>query len=300
MTRMTTRLLDLATARWQDILSERPDLAPAVALQERLLTRVAQSAEALEAADLAELGFPASYLTRKLERGIPMLSGETIPIPVAELAPRLTEHALDLAAGGAGDAARHVAEAISSGRIEPGSLLRASLARNQDAMRMASNQMGLSADLLWLVGELAVSPYAHLVGVAFGRTITSIKPDGYALVWDRGYCPTCGSWPALAELTSNGRVVACSFCSTTWQPGPRCTYCREDGERFVVLAPNPERPDRFVELCENCRGYLKSTTVTHPVGFPLVAVEDLATVDLDQDAIRRGFHRPHMPSSYPA
>jgi FdhE protein len=299
MTIMATRLLDLARSRWQDIVSERPDLAPAVALQERLLTRVARSAEALETAGLAELDFPAPYLTRKLERGIPMLNGESIPIPAAELAPRLTEHALDLADGGAGDAARHVAEAISSGRIEPGSLLRASLARNQDAVRMASNQIGLSADLLWLVGELAVSPYAHLVGAAFGRTITSTKPDGYGHVWDRGYCPTCGSWPALAELTADGRVVACSFCSTTWQPGHRCTYCREDGERFIVLAPNPERPDRLVELCEHCRGYLKSTAVARPVGFPLVAVEDLATVDLDQEAIGRGFHRPDMPSSYP-
>ncbi len=299
MTVMAARLLDLARARWQEILSERPDLEPAVALQRSLLARVTHSAEELERTGAADLGFPASYLTRKLERGIPMLNGESVPIPVARLAPRLTEHALDLAEGGAGDAARHVAEAITSGRIEPGSLLAASLARNQQAVRLASNQIGLSADLLWLVGELAVSPFAHLVSVSFGATITTASPNGFGHVWDRGYCPTCGSWPALAELTADGRVVACSFCSTTWQPGHRCTYCREDGEAFVILAPNADHPERLLELCGSCRGYLKAISVSAPVGFPLVAVEDLATIDLDQKAMARGFHRPDMPVSYP-
>ncbi len=295
-----------AEERWGEILAERPDLEPALVLQRALVSRLIATSDTMGSRSLPELEFPARYLTLKLARGIPLLSGERLPVPVPLLAPLLLAFAGDLAAGGAGAAAARVGQVIESGRIEPESLLAASLARDQQAVRTAATQLGLSADLLWLIAELAVSPFAHAVATLLTESLRSDDADGEGFasgglsVWDRGYCPACGCWPVLAELTRHGRLLGCSFCATTWQSPHRCVYCTEAGEAFSLVAPDAEKPDRMIEVCRACGGYLKAARFDDAIRFPLLAIEDLATVDLDHAALELGFGRPPMPSSYPA
>ena len=122
--------------------------------------------------------------------------------------------------------------------MEAGSLLAASLARDQDAIRQGATHRGLAPDLVWLVAELAVSPVAH----ALQRTLFANAgpgPLGAALgEWTHGYCPACGSWPALAEVAGGRRVLRCSFCAAAWELKTyACIYCGESGEAFVTAAP---------------------------------------------------------------
>jgi FdhE protein len=192
-------------------------------------------------------------------------------------------------------------QAFESGRINRGSLLRRSLARDQKAIHQGAIQMGLSPDLVWLVGELSTSPLAHLLQ----RTLFGEQEDagrgggivGSAVVsWDRGYCPGCGSWPALAEYVNGARSLRCSFCGATWETlSYRCVYCGEEGAGFVTSAPDPERPHRLLELCGQCGGYTKAIQVETAAPFPLVAIEDLETLDLDRSAIDHGYTRPSLP-----
>src|SRR5262249_145197 len=148
-----------AEDRWRTIESERPDLAPAVALQRRLLALVVDLARALESGRVPRLSLPPKYLAAKLSRGVPAFAGEPIPLPVRLLTSTLVQLCSALADGGAGQAAAHIGDAIATGQMEPGSLLAASLARDQPAIRTGAVHRGLSPDLVWLVGELAVGPY---------------------------------------------------------------------------------------------------------------------------------------------
>jgi FdhE protein len=175
-------------------------------------------------------------------------------------------------------------------------LLSASLARDQSAIRAGAAHGGLAADLLWLVAELAVSPFAY----ALQRTLLTPSCDDAELAsalakWNRGYCPACGSWPALAEVASSRRVLRCSFCAFAWELGAySCVHCGEEGEKFVTAAPNEERKDRRVELCAACGGYLKTVDVPALSPFPLIAIADLETMDLDLAAMERGYARPAL------
>src|SRR5438093_13767958 len=98
-------LFETAEGRWRAILESRPDLAPAIALQRRLLTLVADLGQALEQGRLPRLSLPRKYLAAKLARGVPALTGEPIPLPVRILQPSLLRLCDALAAGGAGEAA---------------------------------------------------------------------------------------------------------------------------------------------------------------------------------------------------
>jgi FdhE protein len=287
-------VLETAERRWRALLAARPDLAPAVALQRRLLGLVIELQQTVEAGRLPRLSLPSRYLAAKLTRGVPVLSAEPIPLPTRILSPTLEELCVALAEGGAGDAATHIREAIRSGNIEPGSLLAASLARNQAAIRTGAVHRGLSPDLVWLVAELAVGPFVYLLQ----RTLFSAPDEalrGALDHWNRGYCPACGSWPALAEVVSGHRTLRCSFCSSAWELSAyACIYCEEPGEKFVTAAPDDERKDRRVEVCSACGGYLKTVDVAELSPFPLLSISDIETTDLDVAAMEHGYGRPAM------
>jgi FdhE protein len=290
--------LAAAAARWVILQARRPDLEPAIALQRQLIGLVVELADTVEHGRLPRLSLPPRYVAAKLARGVPALAGEPIPLPVAILKPMLVRLCDELSSGGAGQAADHIKASILETRLDAGSLLAASLARDQGAIRTGANHRGLAADLVWLVAELAVSPFAH----ALQRAL--FLPDagahrgemGTALAaWKHGFCPACGSWPALTEVAAGRRALRCSFCAFAWElPTYGCIYCGEQGDSFATVAIEEDRKNRRLELCGACRSYMKTVDVAELSPFPLLAIADLETMDLDLAAMERGYSRPPL------
>ena len=287
-------LAEIAQRRWADIQAEKPDLEPALALQRRLIGLVIDLSTSIAGAKLPRLSLPPKYLAAKLARGVPVFAGEPIPVPSAALTPALLRLCEELAAGGATEPAMHIHDIIASGRLDAGSLLTASLNRDQDAIREGAVHRGLAPDLVWLVAELAVSPFVHALQHA---VFANAEVAGALDAWSHGYCPACGSWPALAEVVGGHRTHRCSFCAAAWELNTYgCIYCGEGGDTFITAAPNVERKDRRVELCQACGSYLKTVDVAALSPFPLLAVADLETMDLDVAAMEHGYARPPLKS----
>jgi FdhE protein len=286
---------EVAERRWDAVAIARPDLAPAVVLQRQLVKLVDQLARTFERGRLPRLSLPPRYLAAKLERGVPVLTGEPIPVPIPVLGPSLGRFCDALAEGGAGDAAIHIRDAIASGNIEVGSLLSASLTRQQAAIRTGASHRGLAPDLVWLIAELSVSPFVHalqtlICGGATDETLVRALNG-----WDRGYCPACGSWPALAEVVGGHRTLRCSFCASAWELATyACIYCAHAGDQFVTAAADEQRKDRRIEACGACGNYLKTMDVPALSPFPLLAISDLETTDLDLAAMDHRYQRPAM------
>jgi len=327
----TDPLWQRATALWAGITAHLPDLAPAVALQQRLVRLTLDAASAL--ADTPLLALEPASILGKWQKGLPLLRNEVIPIPPG-LKDILRPICTALADAGAGDSALHIGAAIAAQTIDADSLLGVSLARNQKAIRTSALHMGFSPDLVWLVGELGSAPLAyHLsaglkasttramrqVGDARSASLQAGDPRRASLQagdprsaslqagdfrsadlqvgrhWHRGYCPFCGSWPAFIEAHGGTRALRCSYCALEWALASNgCVYCGNAGSDFVAAAPDVQQPQRRVELCGQCSGYTKVIDVDDPTPFPLLAIEDLATVGLDQGAMDRGYRRPEL------
>jgi FdhE protein len=119
--------------------------------------------------------------------------------------------------------------------------------------------------------------------------------DSALAAWDQGYCAACGSWPALAEVVSRHRLLRCAFCAATWErTAYACVYCGNASETFVTAAPERDRPDRRIELCSSCGAYLKAVDAPELSPFPLVAVADMETMDLDVAAMEHHYGRPPL------
>ena len=288
-------LLDSARRRWQVIREARPDLEPALVLQRELLTRMIDLAATLSGGRLPRLSLPPRYLAAKLTRGVPALAGEPIPLPVPILTPTLFELCDALANGGAGAAATHIRESVEGGKLEAASLLTASLNRDQAALRTGAVHRGLSPDLLWLVAELAVSPFAHALQRMLFGNLSAGDLQTALDAWHHGYCPACGSWPAVGEVVGGHRTLRCSFCACAWELRTyACIYCGESGEGFLTAAPDEERKDRRIEVCAGCGGYLKTIDVAELSPFPLLSISDIETTDLDVAAMEHGYARPPL------
>lgn len=288
--------LAAAASRWQAILAARPELAPAVALQQQLITLVVDLTETVQRARLPRLSLPPRYLAAKLARGVPAFATEPIPLPVPVMMPALLSLCDELARGGAGEAAEHIKASIVETQMDAASLLVASFSRDQQAIRTGATHRGLSPDLVWLIAELAVSPYMHVLQSVLLSPAGGEPALAAALAdWSHGYCAACGSWPALAEIHESHRVLRCSFCARPWELKTfSCVYCGTSGERFVIFAGSPDRPDRRIEICGGCGGYLKTVDVAELSPFPLLAIADLETMDLDMMAMEKGYRRPGL------
>jgi len=288
-------LLDSAQHRWRIVRETRPDLEPALALQRELLTRIIDLAAALVKGRLPRLSLPPKYLAAKLARGVPALAGEPIPLPIPILTPALFDLCDALAHGGAGGAATHIRESMEGGKLDPGSLLTASLHRDQAAVRTGAVHRGLSPDLVWLVAELAVSPFVHALQQMLFGSLAAGELQRSLDAWNHGFCPACGSWPAVGEVADRHRMLRCSFCSSAWELSTyACIYCEESGEGFVTAAPDAERKDRRIETCARCGGYLKTIDVNELSPFPLLSISDIETTDLDLAAMEHGYRRPDL------
>ena len=288
--------LDDAERRWLRLVDERPDLGDAVEMQRVLVTRsvelMAESAAIIRGASAA----PPDLLARLARQRAPVLD-LAIDLDVDRLLPFLLGFCDDFAAGGAGEPARRVRAALGDGAFEPGSLLRASLARRQEAIRERANHVGVAPDLVWLVAELAVGPVAHRLQHAALVAVDSAPPAVRDALrgWWRGECPACGSWPALVEARDGARHARCSFCGADWMPrADACVYCAASGDAFLVADAGGAGDGRRVEFCRACGGYLKQADVPAATAFALLPVLDLETCDLDVLAAGRGYARPSM------
>src|SRR6516225_5411616 len=123
-----------AADRWAALVSLRPEL----------LGLVTDLSELIERGRLPRLSLPTRYIAAKLQRGVPALAGEPIPLPVPVLKPALLQLCDALARGGAGDAATHIATQLGETRIDAGALLAASLKRDQMAIRTVAVHHGLA------------------------------------------------------------------------------------------------------------------------------------------------------------
>ena len=110
--------------------------------------------------------------------------------------------------------------------------------------------------------------------------------------WGRPYCPTCGSLPAMAQLTGGEtgrkRLLACGCCRTRWQfKRTGCPFCEADTQQMASVVIEDEGGLR-IDHCASCRGYLKTYDGQ---GHESLFLADWSSLHLDVVAHDRGLKR---------
>ena len=175
-------------------------------------------------------------------------------------------------------------------------LMRAAIDPNRERIGELAEAARLPAERLATLAELATGPLMRAAGERLAREI----PEG----WTQGYCPVCGAWPTFAEMRGldRQRRLRCSRCGGDWRRDVlHCAYCGErDHARQKAFGVEGEEESRRVEACDACKGYTKAIATLTATPATKLALEDLASVEMDLVALERGYRRPDSPGHAPA
>lgn len=218
--------------------------------------------------------------------GRPLLDGAVInvaPRPVG----RWVRHILAIAAA-AGTEVEPLARAATAGWLDPLFLFETAVSRDVHRLDELARAQRDERGVLRGLAPLIAMPMLQ----ACRKAWTECVPLG----WAHGYCPICGGWPALAELRGldGNRHLRCASCGSDWRiEWLRCPFCGEGNHEKLGSLVSPASLERqTIEVCDGCRGYVKTITTLTPIRPEHVVLQDLATLVLDVTALDRNYSRP--------
>jgi FdhE protein len=285
--------------RLETLTRQSPDLAPAATVQAAMLPLLRAAG-----AEQAAPDFDPEAARRSLAAGRPVLADQGLSFDLeaaAQLFRRLARavenppgrqagrHSILAGhAGPPGSLVRNIRVAAERERLDLPALWQALASGDADLLWVHATQAGLDVPWLRLLGENSLKP-------ALRALQSAVSPLVALAEWQRGPCPVCGSPPLIAEIQGKegGRNLRCGLCAAAWQyPRLKCAYCATTNHlQLGFLSVEGEDEKYRVQTCDACHGYVKAVVTFDPIPEDMLAVEDLATLHLDQLAVERGFSR---------
>ncbi|HYJ14794.1 MAG TPA: formate dehydrogenase accessory protein FdhE [Candidatus Limnocylindria bacterium] len=260
----------------QDLGRQRPEWQPWLSVVQQVLRETADVKWDTVIPDRAE----------PLENKAPVLAGASIAIETSWLR-RWTQHLIGTASR-SGTEKMATLKGVLQGTTHTLSLFKAALRLDQSALKQIAVNCDADPEAFQAVTALLPVPFLH----ACNRRWANSLPQG----WAEGYCPVCGSWPAVAEVRGidRSRYFRCGRCASAWPVNCLvCAYCgMTDHEQLVSLVPEQGGNSRVIEACKHCLGYVKTFTTLQASPAARVILDDLASVDLDIAAVEHGYKRP--------
>jgi FdhE protein len=290
-------LLQRLDRRLAVLCTQHPELEGALTLQRDIIRAQLDSSRPPEVTP-----FPLSRprLNARIDEGVPLLHDQPVSLDLhfaADLFSRLLNALADRGSSAPTDGLDELMRAATSGRLDPEHIFGEAFVQHADHLGQIAAGAGVSADLLAAMASLAVAPilraYAERL-LPFLDQAEDGAPDRSH--WSRGYCPICGAWPLLAEVRAvdQPRWLRCGQCGSSWrdQGRPLCAYCGNGDERSLGTLTLDGELRFHAALCQRCKGYLKVGNTLEPPTAELLAIDDVASLQLDLAATERGYVRP--------
>jgi FdhE protein len=144
---------------------------------------------------------------------------------------------------------------------------------------------GNSFDLVELFIEESLRPALEKVVERCGDAVRKSE-------WSEGYCPICGREPKIGEIRDDegGRYLFCNQCGFEWHYRRiKCPFCGNEEQQTLAYF-TIEEDDRYrVDVCNQCKRYIKIVDFRDMKQRVDMDVEDIATLHLDMLANDEGY-----------
>ena len=300
--------VDPITQRLHAIAEQAPDLKEVVRIYELILPLVRNTTFPVKPLEISQ-----DQARAKLEAGQPLLSGIELPIDEEDARPLMIQLARALGKGPIKEdhasrrfwprnaqrdqpadespraaAAKKIAVLLEEGHANVSGLLAQVVAGDRAAVVAWAEKFQLDADLLWTLAQFALRSFLWVWRAQLAPWLGDLD-------WSKRYCFVCGADTILGELQGNEQAkhLRCLRCGADWSVlRLQCVYCRtEDHRQLGYLYAEGQREKWRVQVCDNCKGYLKILASFEPTRAELLPVEDLAMLHLDLIAQAQGYTR---------
>lgn len=266
-----------------ELTDESPELASAVDFYEEVLPLLDQMRPSLHG-----LHLDMNEAQAKLQERVPLLWGEFDTALGAEPNMELFMTLCRLATEGGNDDGEVLLQAVLTGDVDLRQLAVAALRLDRgELMRVAR---ALNVELLTVESILrhVLMPIVRAYAGAFAQLLDYGD-------WRQGYCPVCGDWPLFGELHGRDklRYLRCGRCTTSWRYRRlQCVWCGNTKRQELSFLYEPEAMTWRIDVCDHCRGYVKTLVSFDPLEADMLLVHDLQTSYMDALAADAGYRRP--------
>lgn len=276
---MPTQPADPIINAFQTLTRSSPDLKAAADIYVTILPT-------LRDADLhvKPIEMPAEYAHEKLGRGIPLLRDEKLELDLSAARGLLIQLARSLEK--ILQEAKPIRVALERNKIDIAALLPHLFENDRGYMDALAQELKLDPGFFWTLAQNAVKPAYRAWAQQFGPVLRETD-------WERANCFVCGEIATLAELQGNDqeRHLRCGRCGSDWDYRRlKCIYCgNENPHTLGKLLADEGREKNFVQVCDNCHGYIKMIAAFSPNSPEMLLAQDLASLPLDFIAQQNGY-----------
>ena len=240
------------------------------------------------ASELPELTSPERHV-----QGASLLPRASFVVPLEPASILLKAILEDVSSMGSelGVGAARVQEALETEELDTQRLFRAYLDEDHDFFTTWTEKTPSTPKLLYFLAQSSLTPYFRMQA----RQIVKVRP--LPGVWEHGHCPVCGSLPYISRLeTREGmRMMQCSFCQSAYRVSRiGCVYCGERDPQKLRYFNAEEKPGFRVDLCEQCKMYIKTVDFRQMDRISVPVLDDLESLPMDVLAQSRGHIRPTL------
>jgi FdhE protein len=150
-----------------------------------------------------------------------------------------------------------------------------------------AEKIGADEAVLTYVASQAIAPFLESYADKLAEYVDDSK-------WMKGSCPVCGGEPLMARLEkeTGKRLLQCYLCGTEWEyKRLECPLCGNEDQKKLRFFADEEDKTYRVEVCDVCKGYIKTIDTREIERDTCLLVENLATLHLDLVARKEGFQR---------
>jgi FdhE protein len=223
-----------------------------------------------------------THIDKKLSGGLPLIDFTRNNLDLSQ--PRqYFFKLLEIAKKRSPDETDRILKDLDEGSLDYESMVRDSFVREPE--EETPDEEERIFDLLGLFVEESLRPALEMVAEKYQDVIEKSE-------WVEGYCPVCSKEPKIAELREEegSRYLYCNQCGFEWTYlRIKCPFCgNEDQQELAYFTIDGEEKYR-VDVCNNCKRYIKTVDFRKTTERANLDVEDIATLHLDILASEEGY-----------
>lgn len=183
--------------------------------------------------------------------------------------------------------AKRLNQALRRKQIDFAKFFEGAGGRDKGYISNLSKELNLSEELLLFLAQNSLKPLLE-------TSTHDLREAVHQERWWRNYCPICGSSPFMARLREDGeRLLVCSLCNFEWRfQRLMCPVCGNgDSKRLRYFHAEKEGSGNRVDVCEQCKSYIKTVDTRGSKEEFIPLVEDMGSLYLDLLAQKEGYGR---------
>ena len=140
------------------------------------------------------------------------------------------------------------------------------------------------------------SAYQVLLVNAAARIRSDFEQD----VWQKGFCPICGTGPEMGKISPRDShyYLSCALCFTEWTyPRIGCPFCGNGNNSELAYFETKEYKGYRVNVCKKCNSYVKASIENDLNRRHIPVLDAVCTLELDSSASSEGFHHGEISFS---